>query len=236
MNNPLQITLKSLAEEGLLLSGIANRLQHSGASEDWNLGKASVEQGINPALMQQLVWCCMDVQQHPLTQLKAFPIYQLLDFLRLSHRFYLQKQLPEIELALNGLSRAYVRDYPFLQVLKTLFSLYKSDLEAHILEEELHLFPFLEHLESGVWENIRGLRLEQMIADHQDTSEPLKCFKKMVNNHHQSSDLPLPYAILLNKVSNFNQDLSFHHLLEETVLIPLGQELQEKAGSRLPLL
>jgi regulator of cell morphogenesis and NO signaling len=232
--DPLSLTVRDFSFQHPLFQPMAERLLESEMEWELPLEKLCRSRGISPEFIQKLALSASDPLENPISLLMRFPLKEIISYLRLSHRFYLSKKLPELELSVQALSKAYCEDYILLKTLYPLFLIYRSDLEQHILGEELHLFPFIENLEAGVWENIRGLRLETIAGTHDEPSEPMKLFKKWMTSDHAVNVLPLPYRIFLQQMKQFDEDLELHHRLEEEVMIPLATLLQEEAAERLP--
>lgn len=105
---------------------------------EWELPveKLCSSRGISPDFIQKLALIASDPIGYPIAELRCFPLKEIIAYLRLSHRFYLSKKLPELELSVRALSKAYCDDYALMQALYPLFLIYRSDLEQHILGEE----------------------------------------------------------------------------------------------------
>ncbi len=230
----LRLTVRDFCLHNRLLQPMAERLLERESEWDLPLNNLCIVRGISPAFINGLSLSALDPVSNPIGQLMIFPLKEIIAYLRLSHRFYLSRKLPELELSVQALSKAYSEDYLLMKTLYPLFLIYRSDIEHHILGEELHLFPFIENLEAEVWENIRGLRLETIAGGHDDPSEPMKLFKKWMSSDHAVSALPLPYRIFLQQMRQLDEDLELHHRIEEEVMMPLAARLQEKAAEKLP--
>src|SRR4029079_6181204 len=80
----------------------------------------------------------------PIEQLKTFPNAVILDYLIKTHRYYLNKKLPEIEQQLSQLA-TLPGDLP--ETLASVFSWLQKNMEKHFRIEEQSLFPYIEDLE-----------------------------------------------------------------------------------------
>ena len=156
----------------------------------------------------------------PFFSVSPFLIY---NFLRLSHFYYLEKKIPEIEqniaLMMNSIPSSKSRLLPIL------FNDYRMDLEAHIAFEEKNVFPLIHSLIEAKWEDAlfcKSTQVRTQLAtvymEHTDTEKDLELIKKVVSElqRHERGIA----AVLFNQLTLFEADLKLHHILEEEILIP----------------
>jgi regulator of cell morphogenesis and NO signaling len=170
----------------------------------------------------------------PTDQLKSFPIPVILDYLKRTHRWYIGKKLPEIELTLSQLTSSR-EDYP--EYLSTFYQWVRQNLERHIRIEEQSLFPYIEQLNfinegnSTVndLERFRDFTLRRFVESHGDEvedqlSEVKRSLVRMLNN----AQALFPYRMLLQQLDRFEQDLRVHARVEDEILIPMALALETK--------
>src|SRR5258708_13219240 len=73
----------------------------------------------------------------------AFPIDLIVDYIKRTHVYYLQKKLPEIEQSIVFLSHPTTSHNPILAALQSFFLRYCQDLTTHIQAEETKLLPYI---------------------------------------------------------------------------------------------
>lgn len=156
----------------------------------------------------------------PFFSVSPFLVY---NFLRLSHVYYLEKKIPEIEQFIALLMNS--ESSPETRLLPILFYDYRIGLEAHIAFEESQVFPLIHslieaRLEDALFCKSAQLRaqLASFYVEHTDTEKDLGLMKKIVSSlQRQERGVA---SVLYNQLSLFEADLKLHHVLEEEILIP----------------
>lgn len=166
-----------------------------------------------------------------------FPLAIIVDYIRRTHRLYLSKKLGEIEQSIDILLKNYEDNHPLLLILKTFFHDYKTHLTTHIKFEERHLLPYIDSLiEAG---NGNTHKLESIIADknfriqtfidsHADTESDLSEVRSAILSYDPPNTNQTPYRILITQLEMFESDLRIHALIEDKVLVPRAQQLEQE--------
>lgn len=169
----------------------------------------------------------------PAEELKSFRIELILDYLRKTHNFYLNKKIPEIELSFTSMCKNFSFSHPQLLVLAKLFMDYKRDLVEHIQDEEYVLFPYIEELikvkKKG--RDVRSLGLDRYsIGDfhdeHHHEEEILTQIRETIEARFRKNKVPLPFRVFTNQIEALEVDLLVHARIEDEVLIPLASILE----------
>jgi regulator of cell morphogenesis and NO signaling len=197
----------------------------------------NAEQQEELAFFQELVTIFSSDKELPIEQLKSFSIKTILQYLRVTHNYYLNKQLPELELAIDQLSHQEV-EVP--EYLVKFMAWVRSNMEKHFRIEEQSLFPYVEMLEDVV--NAQGdikafktkfkdFTVERFEATHDDTLEnQLDEVKKQIVKSFASFEKILPYRILIQKMDALEKDLRLHARIEDEVLVPKAQDWEKQLG------
>ena len=177
---------------------------------------------------------------------RAFPLEIIIDYIRRTHRLYLQKKLLEIEQSIDLLLQDYTDRHPLLFILHNFYAAYKHDLADHIKEEENNLLPYIEFLQQAtnkgltdfeVFEKTKNYSLKSFIDCHDEPDEDLQRVRLSILRYQPPATNQTPYRILLSQLSVFEKDLAVHALIEENVLIPralvLEKTLLEKFHQRI---
>ncbi|MEM7549873.1 MAG: hypothetical protein AAF363_09365 [Bacteroidota bacterium] len=167
-----------------------------------------------------------------------YPLPSILLYLKRTHELYKTRSLQEIMMAIERLNRA---DHTIAQTqsfLLSFFTKFKSDLESHIKEEEVKLFPYIESLMVSQENQIANFSVEKtalqdFLCHHDDHLEAdlfnlVKILEALSEKHTDSFD----FRMLVNKLSVFELDLRIHGKIEEEVLITKAIALEKKALSR----
>lgn len=167
---------------------------------------------------------------------RAFPLEIIVDYIRRTHKLYLQKKLLEIEQSIELLLQDYNDRHPLLFILHNFYSTYKKDLTEHINEEENDLLPYVEFLQQAsvdgfdqftFFEKTKNYSLKKFLCHHDDPDEDLQRVRLSILRYNPPGTNETPYRILLSQLSVFEKDLSVHALIEEKVLIPRVQVLEK---------
>lgn len=156
----------------------------------------------------------------PFFRLDPFLVF---NFLRLSHEYYLDKKIPEIEQYISLIRKS--DDSPKARVLSFLFNDYKNHLAKHIAFEEKKIFPLIRKIiESRTEDKLLcqstqlRTQLVSFYLEHSDTEKDLHHIKELVNNLNPNERGVA--SVLTSQLELLEADLKLHHILEEEILIP----------------
>lgn len=188
------------------------------------------EQRLNSSLIQILLKTYDDTLEFPYEELSKFSIQEILNYLKLTHRYYLTKKLPEIEQTIIHLNDHYKNSHQLLVMLCLFFVDYKKKLEEHIKYEEKYLFPYIEGLcmakpTSGL---PKSFSAKEFVKNHTDIESDLNQVRQTILEFTGSQKTPLPYNVFLSQLHYFEIDLCKHAKIEDEVLIPMVLRLEEK--------
>ncbi|MBK5277961.1 MAG: hemerythrin domain-containing protein [Bacteroidia bacterium] len=164
-----------------------------------------------------------------------FPLHVIVDYLRKTHTYYLDKKLLEIEQSIHLLVNAYPSAHPLLLLLHTFYADYKRHLITHIEMEERELLPYIVKLEQVVETNEKpqsapSLSIEQFIHQHHDTEKDLEDVRHTILSYSPPEGNQTLYRILLSQLQVFEKDMAIHALIEDEVLLPRALLLEKKSS------
>ncbi len=164
-----------------------------------------------------------------------FPIGLIVDYIKRTHVYYLQKKLPEIEQSILLLSSLYTSHHPILAALQNFFHRYCQELTAHIQAEETKLLPYIALLnragnKAGSFSEYiiacQEYSISRFLADHHDTEDELRDIRQTIRLYEPPATNESLYRILLAQLQTFEQDLCIHAQIEDQVLIPKAQQME----------
>ena len=185
--------------------------------------------GLNADFVVQLANSSFNAETASHKEFEQYDIPVLVDYLKRSHEYYLQKRLPEIGQTIHAMRRKFVKEDPVYILLSGFFVSYRKELEAHFQYEEEHLFPYakLLHGSKGSWRVLPSLKrflgmysVQEFLDNHSDTEAELQTVRKALLLYKAPKDSELPYQVLLKQLSSFEQDMHLHALIEDHVLVP----------------
>jgi regulator of cell morphogenesis and NO signaling len=171
-----------------------------------------------------------------------FPLEIIIDYIHRTHRYYLTKKLFEIEQTINILVKDYSNNHPLLEVLNSFFKDYSISLKSHVQAEEQELLPYIKNLirfkndsnqTEEIIEALKNYSLQKFIDNHLDTEQDLTIVRDTILNYNAPKTNQTPYRILLSQLETFERDLLVHALIEDRVLIPRAQELEQEVNNLL---
>jgi regulator of cell morphogenesis and NO signaling len=171
---------------------------------------------------------------------KDTTIPDILLFLKISHKYYVDKLIPEIEQSLSyALLLVDGKDELWVH-LSLFFTEYKRKLVDHIKEEEHVFFPILEKLYKldktppQLAEIAAFIKSEDLyfITDHHDAiedelAEIINVIKLYVDEVNQS----MPLRIFINQINRFELELRNHAIIEDLLLMPMARNLESNLRS-----
>jgi len=212
-----------LVDENLQVSDLINRIKMGGYKEE------------ELSFFTELLSVFDREEELPVEQLKAFSASVILAYLENSHRYYMGKKMPEIELTLAQLSNnsTQVPEY-----LLHFFVWMRQNMEKHFRIEEKSLFPYIELLEkvstqkedkSVLKNRFKEFNIQRFVDSHSDEVEnQLSEVKKQIIRSCSSVEELLPYRILIHKLDLFEKDLRFHARIEDEILVPKAIEWEKQ--------
>ena len=188
----------------------------------------------------QFLWdvlCAMDNPKvfSPET-FSQYPVAMILDYLQKTHAYYLNQRLGEIELSLMHLQKKYSdsEDALYWEMIYLLFSAWKRHLYLHIDQEENTLFPYITKLLEAKQQQkpvSDTYRLSQFVHQHEDdqVEDGLKEICQSIRKHQLvDGPIPLSLKVLLTQLDVFERDLWVHGLIEDNVLLPRVEKIEEE--------
>lgn len=171
--------------------------------------------------------------QFKATDSMKYPVEVILGYLKQTHEFYLTKNLSEIELAIGTITQRQPGLAPLQELVLSFFTGFKDRLESHILEEEAHLFPYIEAL-CGTQAKVKltynaknKMKLMDLLLHHSDDLEnEIHLFVKKLETIAASYDDNFAFRMMITRLSVFELDLRIHGKIEDEVLMPLALQLE----------
>ncbi len=217
-----------LIEHNLIYQYFTDKLDIPADSYKKPISVVCDEQRLNTSLIQVLLKAYDETLEFPYAELARFSIHEILNYLKLTHRYYLTKKLPEIEQTILHLNDHYQTSHQLLVALCFFFIDYKKKLEEHIRYEEKHLFPYIEDLIRGklATDRKRLFSAKVFTENHTDIESDLNKVRQTILEFTGSQKTPLPYNVFLSQLHYFEIDLCKHAKIEDEVLIPMVIKLE----------
>lgn len=160
-------------------------------------------------------------------------IKKILDYLVNSHKHYLNEKFPLMTSYIEQIFQ--VNTNPEISLLRKFFEDYYNEVVEHLDYEHNVVFPYVTSLDRQVNQgNASDIPHEYSISDyqghHDDIEEKLADLKNLLVKYlpsHKDTQARRKLLLVLNELEF---DLHIHSLIEETILVPLVEEMENSAN------
>ena len=191
---------------------------------------------INPDFMVAIIKAFDQDSKPDKKLLMSFPLETILDYLKKTHRYYLDKKIPEIELSLLDIIRQNNQEDSVLVALGNLFIAYKKKLIDHIKSEEDELFPYIEFLITQFRGDFNYTVAQKIISkftiqhfeeSHSNVEEAIERTRETIVRYSPQKSFVMSYRIFLNQLDLFEKELHRHSIIEDEVLVPKALQIED---------
>lgn len=238
----MQFTLKTkladIIHTNYLLLPILNRFDIQLGFGDKSVEDICIEKKINPEFFLVILNSFHDHDYFPQDQLQRFDLKLILDYIKKSHSYYLDIKIPQIEELIHKLSKKYDDNLKKqIRLIERFFSEYKEEIIIHIQEEENQIFPYVltigsAYTEGKLNETHRQLIKENSInvfaGEHSNIEDKLFDLKNIIIKYLQPVEDNITSNALLIELFRLERDLNDHARIENKVLIPKVQYLENE--------
>lgn len=152
-------------------------------------------------------------------------IYTIINYLKKSHTYYTDEAMPAITKLIKNISE--IRKDSTYTLIERFFTNYKEDLSTHLLYEESIVYPYaisLLNLKNGKKE----YTINNYKKNHADIESKLNDLKKLLIKHLPEQEDQQIRRNLLFKLFRFEKDLLIHTIIEEHILIPHIEAIENR--------
>ncbi|WP_136669249.1 iron-sulfur cluster repair di-iron protein [Flavobacterium sp. H122] len=168
---------------------------------------------------------------------KSWPLDLLIDYIEKKHHRYVEEKILVIAQFLNKLCKVHGERHPELFEIQKMFFESADELTQHMKKEELILFPFIKKMvasqnnESSLNHPPFGTVLnpiQMMKHEHNNEGERFRKIKELSNDYTPPQDACNTYIVTFAMIDEFEQDLHKHIHLENNILFPTAENLENK--------
>lgn len=135
------------------------------------------------------------------------------------HHAYLRTELPCLSGLLEKVERAHGSELPELAETRAVFERLRAELESHIADEELRLFPALEVLEAAA-ERPSPALLEELEDEHAEAGAALERLRELTGGYDEARARCSTHRATLAALHELELDVHQHIHEENNVLFP----------------
>lgn len=158
---------------------------------------------------------------------------QLISHIILKHHSFVKKTITPIEEHLLRIATKHGDRYPEMKKVYSIFLEVAEELQSHMQKEEMILFPRIrevyyagknpEHTEFSS-DFISG-QVSIMKTEHTHAGNGLDEIRQLTNNYTAPVGACNTFALVINELKAFEEDLHQHVHLENNILFPKAEEL-----------
>lgn len=160
--------------------------------------------------------------------LKPYTFSVIIDYLKKTHRFYIDKMLPKMEMTMRNVQYVFFH-HPIANVIYHFYRNYQNELLEHIEHEEKFLFPYAEDLYDGKRLIDYSTQVFKTHHNH-DIEDHLQDMLHVIESEYPEVCDSLPYRTFKHLLSSFYADLAIHHAIEERIFLPLVEKLEMESN------
>ena len=154
---------------------------------------------------------------------KTAPLRDLIAHIVTRHHAYLKSELPRIADLFAKVLRAHGEREPRLAEASEVFDVLKEELDAHLMKEEMILFPAIVRIEAGSNTGV-ACSIEHPIArmeyEHESAGRALAQMRHLTLDYQIPDEACNTYRALFAALIELEGDLHQHIHLENNILFP----------------
>ncbi|MBS3769334.1 MAG: hemerythrin domain-containing protein [Bacteroidales bacterium] len=203
---------------------------------DKTVDQVCADYGINLSFFLDIINTYHDPEYFPMDKMRKYPLELIVNYLLKSHQYYTQKMLPETEQMIDELVHSCKDHCDNLRLIEDFYKKYREELNNHLKSEEEKFFPYIKALtdkkERGKsLDDIRkkyNFSYEAHSMEHDSVITKLLDLKNILIKY-----LPPDYDQarcnnLLYWLFVFEDDLRDHERLEDVILLPALEDIEEQ--------
>jgi regulator of cell morphogenesis and NO signaling len=193
--------------------------------------EACVRKGLDPALLLAEIDQAIQAPEDR-TDWLAAPLAALIDHILDTHHAYMKTQLPRVEAMLAKVVQAHSdRHGEMLRAVAAVYGLMKTELDGHLLKEEMVLFPLVRALDGGAQaESFHCGSVQNPIRvmwmEHDSAGEALVQLRRLTGDYLPPEDACNTFRALYFELAEMERDLHRHIHLENNILFPRAIALE----------
>ena len=151
-------------------------------------------------------------------------IHSIITYLHASHRFYRQVCFPTIHNSIHSLVKEL--DVVNRKLIDKFYDDYDKEVSNHFDYEENTVFPYIEDLLTNHGNKDAKYNIRQFEHNHSNICEKLCDLKNIITKYIPQEYTSTLMFSILGDIYNIENDLRKHSLIEDKLLVPLVEKLE----------
>ena len=157
------------------------------------------------------------------------PLASLIKHIQNTHHTYTREEIARLGPLFEKVCSAHGTNHAELFEAREIFRGLGQELNAHLMKEEMILFPYIRTMEAAHAGNERMARppfgsvrnpVSMMEHEHDSAGNALRAMNKATNGYSAPADACFSYQTLYKALAAFEADLHQHIHLENNILFP----------------
>ena len=160
---------------------------------------------------------------------QAEPLGDLISHITTTHHKYTREAIARLTPLAAKVCSVHGANHPELLQIRDLFTGLAQELAAHLMKEEMVLFPYIVRMEEAVVEKTPVLpapfgTVENLVSmmehEHDSAGKALRGMRELSRGYAPPSDACVSYQTLYKALAELEADLHQHIHLENNILFP----------------
>jgi regulator of cell morphogenesis and NO signaling len=162
----------------------------------------------------------------------------LVDYIKKTHHKYTREEIARLQPLLDKVCKVHGGNHPELLAIRDVFRALAAELTAHLMKEEMILFPYVVRMEEAFLQHEPPLPasfgtvenpVHAMMQEHDSAGEALRKMRQESHDYAIPEDGCFSYGTLYQALQAFESDLHQHIHLENNILFPRAVEIESAA-------
>lgn len=192
---------------------------------------------VNVEFFLEIVNSYHDPDYFPDKELQHFKLDLIVNYLKKTHKYYLEEKIPDIEyLILSLIKTSGKENKKRLELLNRFFKEYKEELIDHVDREENIVMPYVQDIEDAyvsgnadenILKKIKSYSIDDFADEHNNVEDKLFDLKNIIIKFlPPAKDITICNNILI-ELFRLEKDLNNHARIEDKVLIPKVRQMEK---------
>ena len=165
-------------------------------------------------------------------------LVDLIGHIKDRHHQYTREEIARLNPLFDKVCSVHGKNHPELLKMREVFRGLAGELAAHMMKEDVVLFPYVIRLESAATRNepvpaapfgtVKN-PVAMMVHEHDSAGEALRALRQASRGYTPPEDACLSFKTLFNALAEFEADLHQHIHLENNILFPRAIQMERMA-------
>jgi len=231
-----EMRLAEIIHHDYTLLPVINRFDMHLGVGDKTIAAMCDEKRVNVDFFLTVINTFHDKQYFPAQHLKQFPARMLVSYLKQTHRYYLEQELPAIEAQIENMEKNCAVKGDTLILLLNFFKEYRRELIHHINREEEVVYPYILALEKSIelqkatgdlYEKMKNYTITNYEQEHENVEEKLFDLKNLIIKYLPETRNDSYCHTVLRELFGLEHDLNNHSRIENLILLPKVEDMEK---------